>query len=468
VFNLRHFNKKIAVALESLLPDLQGRKLGIAVSGGPDSVALLAAMVSIASVRELFLLVLHVNHGLRPEADAEQQLVESLCQRWRISYRVEKLTPPVTQSGIEIWARTARYHFFERVRNEQQLDAVAVAHTRDDQAETVLFRFLRGSARRGLAGIPPIRDGWIVRPLLGCSRQEILQYLNIQQIPFVIDPSNADTRYTRNKIRHQLLPLLERDFSSQVRDHLVNMADAFREEETWLETAATAALERVRESARQLSLLQLMKEPKALHTRILRQWIEQHPAIHDLMFFHLTRVRNCTIHSAPSAVDLPGGMSVVRKGLSLFLEEKQQRLHQLQEYPPYSYFLTPGQTLDLLQSGWRVSLSAPLVWKGPQSAARSENLWRALFDADACPRWLVVRNFQPGDRIAPLGLGKQKKVHDVFIDAKVPVKLRRILPLVAIDDLLAWVPGCVRGEVAKVSTTTRRVYQAEVIPLPEK
>ena len=111
--------------------------------------------------------MLHVNHGLRPEADEEQRVVESLCQRWQVPCTIERLIPPTKQSGIEAWAREARYRFFCRVKEEDQLAAVALAHTHDDQAETVLFRCLRGSARRGLAGIPPIRDGWIVRPLLG-------------------------------------------------------------------------------------------------------------------------------------------------------------------------------------------------------------------------------------------------------------------------------------------------------------
>jgi tRNA(Ile)-lysidine synthetase-like protein len=161
-------------------------------------------------------------------------------------------------------------------------------------------------------------------------------------------------------------------------------------------------------------------------------------------------------------------MSVRREGRSLLLEAKHQGSSRLQVFPPYLYMLPLGQELDLPQGGWRVRLSVPFVWNAPLSSARSGNLWQAVFDADVCNDGLVVRNFQPGDRIIPLGLGKQKKVHDVFIDAKVPSKLRRVLPLIAIDDVLAWVPGCVRGEMAKIRTTTRRVCQAEVIPLPEK
>ena len=462
------FSKKVAGALARLIPGLRKAKLGIAVSGGPDSVALLAALLAIAPERELSLHALHVNHGLRPEADDEQQFVESLCQRWQVPCHVEKLIPPPKRSGIEAWAREARYQFFRRMKEELQLAAVTLAHTRDDQAETVLFRCLRGSARRGLAGIPPIRDGWIVRPLLGCTRQEVMQYLTVQKLPFVTDASNADLRYSRNKIRHQLLPLLEREFSPHIRDHLASMAEVFREDEACLETLATAARGRVQESLTMLSLLRLATEPEALYTRILRQWIESHAAVHDVTFFHLSHLQALATRRSRVAVDLPGGVSIRREGQYLLLEEKRHVPSRAPALPPYSYLLTPGQEIDLPRGGWRVRISTTFVWDAPPSDARSRDLWQALFDADVCHDRLLVRNFRPGDRIVPLGLGKQKKVHDVFIDTKVPPMLRQVLPLIEIDDLLAWIPGCVRGEVAKISATTRRVCRAEVIPLPEK
>ena len=461
-------SKKIGLALDQLLPVVRGSTLGVAVSGGPDSVALLAALVSLMPVRGLGLHVLHVNHGLRPEADEEQSFVESLCQRWQIPWNVERLVPPTTRHGIEAWAREARYRFFRRVRDEQQLTAVALAHTRDDQAETVLFRCLRGSARRGLAGIPPLRDGWIIRPLLGCSRQEVMQYLMVQRLSFKTDTSNANLRYARNKIRHQLLPLLEHEFSPRIRDHLVSMATVFREEEEWLEQLAMAARARVQESPSVLSLSQLALEPEGLHARILRQWIESGTAVHDVTFFHLSCLRVLASGRTRAAVDLPGGMSVRREERYLVLEKKPCFPVRGPTVPQYCYALLPGQEVDVPQGGWRVSMSAPSVWNGPTSGARSDDLWQALFDVDVCHDRLLVRNFRPGDRIAPLGLGGQKKVHDVFIDAKVPPMLRRVLPLIHVDDLIAWIPGCVRGEVAKVSTTTRRVCQVTVIPLPEK
>jgi len=461
-------SKKISLALDQLLPAVRGTTLGVAVSGGPDSVALLAALVSLMPGRDLNLYVLHVNHGLRPEADDEQRFVESLCQRWQVPWVVEKLVPPSKRNGIEAWAREARYRFFRRVRDKLELTAVALAHTRDDQAETVLFRCLRGSARRGLAGIPVLRDGWIVRPLLDCSRQQVMQYLSAQHLSFMMDSSNADLRYARNKIRHQLLPLLEREFSPRVRDHLVNMAAVFREEEEWLERLAMAARARIQESPSVLSLSQFACEPEGLQARILRQWIESDTAVHDVSFSHLRRLRALASGQSLTAVDLPGGMSVRREEKQLVLEKKPDPPARSVPTPLYCYPLSLGQELDIPEGGWRVHMSVPFTWDDQTSNARSSDLWQAVFDVDLCHDRVAVRNFRPGDRITPLGLGGQKKVHDVFIDAKVPPMLRRALPLIQVDDLIAWIPGCVRGEAAKVSAATQRVCRVTVIPLPEK
>jgi tRNA(Ile)-lysidine synthase len=461
-------SKKISVALDQLLPAVPGAALGVAVSGGPDSVALLTVLVSLIPARGLNLHVLHVNHGLRSEADAEQSFVEALCQQWQVPCTVERLVPPTKRTGIEAWARESRYQFFRRLRDALGLAAVALAHTRDDQAETVLFRFLRGSARRGLAGIPPLRDGWIIRPMLDCSRRDVMQFLSARQLSFMTDSSNTDLRHTRNKIRHQLLPLLEREFSPRVREHLVNMATVLREEEGWLEQMTTAARARVQESPVALSLPQLAHEPEGLQTRILRQWVESDPAVRDVSFSHLGGLRALASGRRRSVVDLPGGMSVRREEQQLVLEKKSSVARRKLTGPQYNYPLRPGEELDVPEGGWRVSMSSPSAWDDRTNSARSSDLWQALFDLDACHDQILVRNYRPGDRIAPLGLGGQKKVHDVFIDAKVPCMLRRSLPLIQVGDLIAWIPGCVRGEVAKISATTRRVCRVTVIPLPEK
>jgi tRNA(Ile)-lysidine synthase len=328
----------------------------------------------------------------------------------------------------------------------------------------VLFRLLRGSARRGLAGIPPARDGWIVRPLLGCSRQEVLEYLTSQYLPYATDASNADLRYTRNKIRHVLLPLLEREFAPQVRVHLARLAETLRLEEEWLESLATAARTGLRESSLTLSLKQLSVQPAALQVRILRQWLEQTGQTRDIGFRHLESLSALSAGRIRGKVELPGKVYVKREGGRLLLKSRQTE----NTASPYCYTLVPGQAVLIPETGWQVIMTSPCFWHGAPLDARSTDPWQAIFDVDALPPSLVIRTLQPGDWIQPLGMQGSKKVHDIFVDAKVPQLCRRLLPLIVIGTEVAWVPGCVRGEAAKVTAGTRAVCWVVVNPLPEK
>jgi tRNA(Ile)-lysidine synthase len=456
---------KVFSALKRFFPLARNLRLGVAVSGGPDSVALLGALVELASREALHLTVLHVNHALRPEADQEQQLVEDLCRRWQLPCVVKALTPPRARKGIEVWARVERYQFFQQAKDQHRLDAVALAHTRDDQAETVLFRLLRGAGRRGLTGMPARRNGWIIRPLLSCSRQEVLSYISTTQLPYATDDSNTDLRYTRNKIRHMLLPLLEREFSPQIRQHLVHTAESLRQEEAWLEEQAQAAYERVRAREDRLFKSRLLAEPQALRPRIFRIWLEQNQKQkpRELSFLHFQRLAALVEGRIAGQVELPGALVVSREGEFLVLVEKRpcSVIHV------YRYDLVYGASLKIPETGWEIDASCPVAWNGTPFEARLRDPWLAVCDVDALAEPLMVRSYEPGDRMRPLGMQGQKKLHDIFIDKKIGVAQRRLWPLVLCGAEIIWVPGCVRGERGKVTAATQRVCWLRVNPLPE-
>ena len=459
---------KVRAAFQRLLPVYADLKIGVAISGGPDSVALLRALVTLAPAYRLHLRALHVNHGLRPEATQERDLVTDLCQQWQIPFSVKELNPLQRQTGMEAWARNERYAFFHTIQTELGLDYVATAHTQDDQAETVLLHLMRGSARRGLAGIHPVREGWLIRPLLDCSRREIMTYVSKRDLPYATDSSNADVRYTRNKIRHRLLPFLEREFSPQIRRHLVSLANTTREEEIWLEGFAKNACKRAEKKDGSLYLPELQAEPRALRQRILRHWVERQT--HNLRAYHLTRLAQLSDGKAQGTIQLPGNIHVVREGERLVIKPKGQdpREQDLteQDSVDYRHELKIGQTLGLDESGWSMTVSPAVVWSEESWSARCSDLWQALFDAPSASQGLIVRNYRPGDRVQPLGMRGHKKLHDVFIDAKVLRSLRRGFPVVEVHGEIAWVPGCVRGAVAQITPATRQVFRIHVNPLP--
>lgn len=455
---MHRFECKIRAGLQNLLPD-QPVRIGVACSGGPDSVALLHALARLAPSRGWWLTVLHVNHGLRAESEQEQALVANLCRTRHLLLRVRRLRPLDHSAGVEAWGRDARYAFFARSRQACPLDYVATAHTQDDQAETVLFQLLRGSARRGLAGIPRRREGWLIRPLLDFSRHEIETYIQEREIAYVVDPSNTDLRYTRNKIRHHLLPLLESEYSPQIRRHLASLAETAREEEDWLDELAAAARRRLTATDNSLDSAGLTREPIALRTRILRQWVEQ--TARDLKTIHLRRLRDLSEGRSRGRLELPGKVSVVR-------ERGRLRSSTSAVRPPtrdYCYPLCAGQS-RVVGGGWNFSMSMPLVWQDGPRTAQTLDAWAAVFDCEVARCGLVVRNYRRGDRIRPLGMHGRKKVHDVFVDAKLSRPLRQGFPVVEIDGELAWVPGCVRSGIAAVTSITRRVYQVQVNPPP--
>ena len=458
---MRPLEHKLWASLQKLLPDTSGLRIGVACSGGSDSVALLSALLATAPLRSYRLRVLHVNHGLRSESDQEQDMVQTLCQQWHVPLSVKKLRPPPGLKGIETWAREARYAFFQESLAAAPLDYIATAHTQDDQAETVLFRLMRGSARRGVAGIPPVRGNWLIRPFLHCSRCEIDAYTQEKKLSYVTDPSNADLRFTRNKIRHVLLPFLEQEFSPQIRRHLASLAETTREEEDWLEELATNARARIVGRDNSVSLSTLNKEPAALRARILRQWVEGR--VQGLKAIHVRCLRELSEGKIQGRVELPGQQAVVRQGMRLTFQT--QRLSVTER--DYSYVLQAGQNWRLALR-WDLSVSAVIEWQGDPSAARCADRWSALFDcglagpADTC----LVRNARTGDRIRPFGMRGHRKVQDVLVDAKIPPALRPGFPVVEMNGEIAWVPGCVRGQNALVTVATRQVYRMQVNPLP--
>ncbi len=434
------------------------------MSGGPDSVALLGVLTEFLPRQGGRLTVLHVNHSLRPASAQEQQLVEKLCQQWRLSCLVAKLTPPCTPHGIEAWAREERYRFFLQAKMAHGLDAVAVAHTADDQAETVLFRLLRGAGHRGLAGMPILRDEWIVRPLLDCSRAEVLAYLSEKQLPYATDASNADIGYARNKIRHQLLPLLEREFSPQIRRRLVQMAESLRQEEEWIEAQARAAYERVQENEGLLSVSRLLAEPLALRHRIFRFWLNRAGHTGDLSFRHLKNLEALSERRIHGMVELPGALVARREGERLSLTAKELPSRSSSS-PTYYYPLMPDSVVPIHEVGWFVNVSPFLRWTEGRSVAHVQDYWQAVFDVHAMAAPLAVRNVRLGDRIRPLGMRGHKKIHDIFINKKIALRRRRLWPVVVCGEEILWAPGCVRGEQAKVTSVTQQVLRLTVQPI---
>jgi tRNA(Ile)-lysidine synthase len=255
-----------------------GERVLVAVSGGPDSVALLSVLVSLRNELKLTLRAAYVNHALRPAAaKKEAVLVKRLGKEWGVPVTV--LRRPVRKGkkdSLESAARKYRYEALAALAWKLRCTAIATGHTADDQAETVLMRILRGSGTTGLAGIPPVRV-WaklrIVRPLIGCTREQVMEHLRAGGLHPLLDRSNLSPRFVRNRIRNDLLIRLEKEFNPQVRKHLCQLADLIREDQEWLAGEAVRRFRqvaRLREGKVRLNRALLRKEPPGLRRAILR------------------------------------------------------------------------------------------------------------------------------------------------------------------------------------------------------
>lgn len=441
-----------------------------AVSGGPDSIALLHLLYRLRGELGLRLEVAHLQHGIRgEEARQDAQFVAEMARRLALRFHLKEVDLPREKAekgrgNLEAMAREERYGFFAELAQERGLLKVALAHTQDDQAETLLMRLLRGSGRRGLAGMPSVRrlirertsGPWLIRPLIESTRQEILSYLTEQGLVYQSDRTNFDPSLLRNWVRLVLLPQLEEKAGPRLAEGLARVAEILRDEEKVLDRTSRERLQRVL-SGEKLLCAPLLEEEKAVQRRLIRLWLEAHLGdLRGISFHHVEGVLRFIAQDRPQAVfTLPKGWSLVKQYDSLRLERKKTK----RKAAGYSYVLPLEGELVISEVGMKIRATHGPVFP----SARPQDDLEAIFDLAHLPETLTVRNFRHGDRFQPLGMQGHKKVKDLFIEKKMPLSLRRTLPLLLAGGEILWIPCCGRSEVAKVRAETREVLRVSLV-----
>lgn len=457
----------------------------VAVSGGADSVALLRLVAAVAPDMGLGLVVAHLDHGLRgPEGDADARFVAELAEWLGLPIRTERVDAAATarreKRSLEDAARRERRRFLEEARAATGAAVVALGHTRDDQAETLLLNLLRGAGPRGLGAMPARGPGALTRPLLGATRAELLAWLEAIGQPFRSDGTNADLRFTRNRIRHELLPRLRADFNPGIDATLARAAELFRALDAFLETTVAAwladpARRRRAPGVDALRVDALRAAPAALGDAILRHAAAEQGGLHDWSQAHTEALRNLLGADEDGAVDLPGQRRAWRAGRWLYLAAGGGPA------PPVAADWT-GRT-DAVRSGAElrtprgalrvtripVRPGAPVPLPGGQRSA--------LFDAAGFPDRLTVRPLRAGDRLRPLGAPGRRKILDLLADSGIPPAERGGWPVVvsaagpdepvepaaSAGDVsrILWVPGIRRGHDFPVGPDSRELIMLE-------
>jgi len=388
----------IAVSLHHIFEP--GERVVVAVSGGPDSLALLSILREILPAVPLHLTVAHFDHGWREDSQDDRDFVASMAAMWGYEFHTARAADqtPHTESA----ARAARYAFLRGTAADTNSTAIATGHTQDDQVETLLLHLLRGSGSRGL-GAMRRRDADLARPLLDISRSEIEAYLTRLHLTPRRDPSNDDPRFTRNRLRQQVLPAIDA-FDPAARELLARTADILSEEDRFLDGAiAQVPDDLVRDR------VAFAKLPPALQRRVIRRLVP------DAGFLEVEALRR----GEPAARAAP----------------------------------TPPQPARLTAT---TCTCDPAAFKARDQVGH--------LDADRVQQPLSVATRRPGDRMRPLGLEHAKRLQDILVDAHVPRHLRDTLPVISDREEIVWIPGVTVAESKRVTSATRRQLHLEIQP----
>ncbi|MFO7914602.1 MAG: tRNA lysidine(34) synthetase TilS [Candidatus Krumholzibacteriales bacterium] len=432
----------------------RGETVTAAVSGGPDSMALLTILQRLSPSMELNITAAHFNHMIRPEAAEEAGLVSRYCKELKVPLVTGSADVPAeaerSRTGMEEAARELRYSFLEDAAGRFAADSVALGHNLNDQAETVLHHIIRGSGIAGLAGIPP-RRGIFIRPILCCSREEIESYVRENNIPFAVDRSNLDTGYLRNRIRNRLIPEIAASYNPSITESLARLAENLSE----LTDAAREDIEPLLDMKMKggglnipLSRVEQLNDLQIylLTDAVLRKYFGIHQ---DILKCHFDSVKSLVRESdSGREVTLPHGIRISREQLLLrfSLEDEAETEQPARfEIPSEGEYSLPG---------WGMKASVSRVSRPEAGSCRSTENQAYLADIEFP---LIIRTRSEGDRITPFGMKGRKKLSDLMIDSKIPLHERDRMPVIEDPRGIVWVPGLASSERTRVTGESGKI-----------
>jgi tRNA(Ile)-lysidine synthase len=445
-------------------------KVLVALSGGPDSTALLHVLRTLTPDYGLKLAVAHVNHGLRPGiADREAEAVRTTAADLGLTVYVEKIDLRGVCGSIEERARDARNAFLEHLALTHGYQRIAQGHQADDNAEALLMNLLRGSGLRGLGGIPPVR-GRIIRPLIECHRGQILAYLKARNLIFATDLTNTDTRFLRNRVRHRLIPMLKTEFNPKIVAVLNRTAALCREEEGWwhdhLQPLISSGGTNQQHGSLVIPAAFVANLARPVQRRVLRELLRGWRGdLKRIGADHIDRVIDSLVHCSGSAeVRLPHAIAARREGpIIRFIIAAPRPTFRMEERPAFAYIIDSPSQLPMALPIRELNCSLHLTLTVPPETIeiRSASRHTAWFDLDRLPFPLEIRPIRPGDRMQPFGMAGHSKIKNLFIEKKIPRTDRRRIPLLVGGNAVLWAIGVRRSATAPIESSSTKALRIE-------
>lgn len=431
----------------------------IGLSGGPDSMALLYALLEIKEKIPFLIYIAHVNHGVRgKDADEDEKFVEELSKDLNIPYYSTKIDmegyAKLHKMSSEDAGRKLRYGFFREVLSKIGGGKIAVAHNKNDQAETLIMRFLRGTGIDGLGGME-YKSGNIIRPLLDISRDEIENYIEKNRIKTRLDKTNLVPIYNRNKIRLEAIPYIEKNFNPNIIDTLWRTSNIMSEDSNFLNKYSLNKYKEYMKTKKKDSIIldrnEFIKEDDAIKKRIIRH------CINDLT----GSLKGITSKHILDIVEL-FDKGETGKSINLInnivsetsYDDIVIRLGNSEDRISYNYNLSLGKPIYIEETNFFIEAK---ILPRSEAEINFKDRFIKYFDYDKIEGGLCVRNRLRGDKFIPLGMNGMKKVKDLFIDEKVPLDKRETIPIVADDKNIIWVVGFRINEKYKITSSTKNV-----------
>ena len=442
----------------------------IALSGGPDSVCLLNILYNLKGELDIEIGAAHLNHMLRDEeAFQDEEYVKNLCKSFNIPCFVKRVDinkySKENKMSSEMAGRDARYNFFDEVIKEHGYNKIATAHNANDQAETILFRLMRGTGIEGLCGIKVSRDK-IIRPILCLSRKEVEEYIEVTNLKPRIDKTNFEKIYNRNKIRLDILPYIKENFNEDIIQTLNRMSVLLQKDNEFIEKSARSFYEKYCVEQQDYFIIKkkMFDNHEAVVTRVIRYALTNFSKTHyDFEMKHIYDICNLAKNNSGKVIDLPNKIYAENIYGDIYIKERiiNNKIHVKQEIVKQEIKINKDN-IDGKKIAFQNNIIEFSVSNNDSNLNLKLNTLTKYFDFDKINNFISLRNRKNGDKIIPLGMSGSKKLKDIFIDMKIPKEERDCVPLLCFDENISWIVGLRVSEEYKITNKTKNILKVIV------